>query len=58
MEPTPEGLKEFKKIYKEEYGTDLTDEEANKEGSNLLNFFKLLIEIDRRNKKVKEKDDK
>lgn len=57
MEPTPDGLKKFRKIYKEEYGKDLTYEEAKEAGSNLVNFFKLLIEIDQRNKQKKKKED-
>lgn len=57
MESSSDGLKEFRRIYKEEYGKDLTYEEAKEAGANLVNFFKLLIEIDQRNKQDKKKDD-
>jgi len=56
MEPSSGGLKNFRQIYKEEYGKDLTYEEAKEAGSNLVKFFKLLIEIDQRNKQEKKKD--
>ncbi|PJE75947.1 hypothetical protein COV04_02220 [Candidatus Uhrbacteria bacterium CG10_big_fil_rev_8_21_14_0_10_48_11] len=46
MEPSKEAIEEFKKIYKKEYGKELDDKEAYESAYNLLNFFKLLMDID------------
>ena len=35
-----EALDEFKMIWKKEFGTDISDEEALKRATNLLNLFK------------------
>lgn len=35
-------IKEFKVIYKKEFGKDISDEEANTKGLELLRFFKLI----------------
>lgn len=32
-------LQEFKKIYREEYGEEISDEKATELGINLLNFY-------------------
>ncbi len=48
-------IKEYKEIFKDEFGQDLTDSEAQEQGERLLRFFKTLIEIDRR---VKNRDKK
>lgn len=40
---------EFQRIMKEEYGQDITTAEAEEQGTHLLKFFELLIEIDRKN---------
>ena len=37
-----EALKEFKKIYKEEYGVGIDDKTALDLGVNLLTFFKVI----------------
>ncbi len=50
-----ESIKEFKKIYKEEFGKEISDQKAYETGDNLVNFFKLLYKIDRRNKIKKDK---
>lgn len=50
-----ESIKEFKKIYKEEFGEEISDQKACEKGSNLINFFKLLYKIDKRNKNKKDK---
>ncbi|MFH1824406.1 MAG: hypothetical protein ABH873_04175 [Candidatus Firestonebacteria bacterium] len=47
-------LDEFKKIYKKEAGEEISDREAYEKGNNLVNFFRLLYKIDRRNK-IKKK---
>lgn len=35
-----EAIDEFKKIYREEYGQELSDEEARKKAKQLLTLFK------------------
>lgn len=47
---SPQALKEFKKIFKEEFHQNLTDQKVFESAQNLLNFFELLIKIDSRNK--------
>ncbi len=42
---------EFKKIFKEEYGVEYTDQEAWEAAHNLVGFFDLLHKIDQRDKK-------
>ena len=46
---------EFKKIAKETMGIDLTDSEAQDQGSRLVTLFELLIKIDRRDKRKQGK---
>ena len=35
-------VQEFKEIVKEDYNEELSDEEARKQGQNLVNFFEIL----------------
>lgn len=35
-----EALEEFKKIYKKEFGEDISDKDALNEATNLLNLYK------------------
>lgn len=42
MQLSPEDIKEFQKIYKEEYGEEITEAEAEKMGSNFLNLYALI----------------
>lgn len=52
-------LAEFKKIFKEEYGKELSDEEARDQGERLVSFFEILYqqaEIEARRKKRLEKE--
>lgn len=44
----------FQKIMKEEYGQDITIEEAEEQGTRLLRLFEILIKVDQRNKNKKE----
>lgn len=37
-------ISEFKEIYQKEFGEEITDEEAQKMGSNLLRLYKLLLD--------------
>lgn len=46
----------LKKIFKEEYKADLTDEEAKEAGQKLVDYFSLLIEIDRKAKIVRKNE--
>ena len=40
---SPEAIKEFKEIYKEENGKELSDAEALEMENNLLNLFRVLL---------------
>lgn len=44
MQLSNKAINDFKKIYLEEFGVDLTDEEANKKGLELLEFMKLIYQ--------------
>lgn len=46
-------VQEYKKIFKEEYGQDLTNAEAREQGERLVKFFEILIRVDRRIQKSK-----
>ena len=46
-----QAIEEYQKIFKEEYGQELTFAEAEEQGTRLLKFFEILIKIDRSNKK-------
>lgn len=43
MKLSQEAINEFKRIYFKKFNIDLTDEEANRLGIELLVFFKLLF---------------
>lgn len=54
-----ERILEFQRIFKQEYGRKLSFAEASEAANNLVNFFDLLLKIDRRNKnKFKKSKDK
>ena len=42
MKLSEEAIKEFKKIYYQEYGKQISDEEAQEKGQNLLSLFKII----------------
>jgi hypothetical protein len=44
MNISKEDLQEFKKIYYQEFGVELNDNEAYESASNLTGFMKILIE--------------
>ena len=46
-------IQKFKKIFKEDYGVEYSDEEAREASENLVGFFDLLYKIDKRNKNKK-----
>jgi len=43
MKPSPEALDRFKKIYKEEFGEELTDEAAFERFSRLINVVRIVV---------------
>lgn len=48
---SPQAIKEYQEIYKKEFGEEITASEAEEQGTRLLKFFEILIEIDQRQKK-------
>ena len=42
MEVTPEALEEFKRIYRKEFGEDISDDEALEMAQRVLMFFSLI----------------
>ena len=44
-------IKEYQRIFKKYYGKEISKQEALEQGLRLVNFMKLLIEIDLQNKK-------
>jgi hypothetical protein len=44
MRISSEAIEEFKKIYKEEFGDDLTDDQAQECGLRVLRLFQLLLQ--------------
>lgn len=51
MELSKESITDFKRIWKEEGYPEISNEEANKIGVNLLQLIKLLIKTDDGNQK-------
>ena len=45
-----ESIEKYQKIFREYYGKEISKEEALEQGLRLVNFMKLLIEIDNQNK--------
>ena len=39
-----EAIKEFKQIYRQEFGVDLSDEEAQRRADNLMAFYRAVLE--------------
>ena len=42
MEVTPQALEEFKRIYRKEFGEDISDDEALEMAQRVLTFFSLI----------------
>lgn len=55
MEISKEQLEKFKRIFKKEYGIELTDEEAYEYASNLLGFLKLIFDFQIKEEKNKQR---
>lgn len=47
-------IRGFKEIYKKEYGKDISDMEAREQGEKLVNFFEVLIKIDKKEHIIKK----
>ena len=39
-----EAIKEFQRIYRQEYGVDLSEEEAERRANNLMVFYRAVLE--------------
>ena len=48
MDLSQQAIDEYKQIYKKEFGKEISDDEARKQGNNLIGFFEVLLKIDRR----------
>lgn len=46
LDLSKETVEEYQKIFKKEYGKDITYEEAHEQGLRLINFMKLLFELE------------
>lgn len=46
MQLSREAIEEFKQIYKEEFGEEISDQEAYEQGSRLINLYKTLWQIE------------
>lgn len=55
MHLTDKQIQEFQRIYEKEYGKKLPRKEAAESAYNLINFFKVLYDCDRREHQLKEK---
>jgi hypothetical protein len=42
-----QALDEYKKIFKEEYGIDLSDSDASDQSHRLIELFRILVKVDR-----------
>lgn len=51
-------IKQYKEIFKNEFGQDLTDDEAREQGERLVKFFEILLKIDHRVNKNHESSNK
>lgn len=51
MELSKQAIKDYKEIYKKEFGEEISDEEAREQGARLLNLFKIIYRPIPNNKK-------
>lgn len=54
MSLSTKAIEDFMRIYKEEFGIELTDSEAHEYATNLIKYFEILIKIDKRTTKAKK----
>ena len=50
MQFSDDSLEEFQRIWKQEYGTEITKEQAREYGQSFVHYFRILMEMDRRSK--------
>ena len=50
MALSDESLEEFQRIWKQDYGKEITKEEARLYGDRLVDFFKILMDMDQKPK--------
>jgi len=48
MQLSKEAIEEYKKIYKEVEGKEISDEEAREKETGLINLFKVLLKADKK----------
>jgi hypothetical protein len=48
-------VQEYKQIVKEDYGEEITDQEAREQSQNLINFFELIFECESEDRARKER---
>lgn len=48
MQLSPQAIQEFKQIYREEYGKEISDDEAREAGTRLVRVFKVICEVETR----------
>lgn len=51
MRLTTEAVEDFKRIWTQEYGMNLTDEQAQEYAERLIGFFETLLSIDKRSRR-------
>ncbi len=54
MQISDKQVKEFQRIFKEDYGEDLSDQDAREAAGNLIGFFELLFEVWHRDQRRKQ----
>lgn len=50
MQFSDDSLEEFQRIWKQDYGKEITKEEAREYKESLVNYFRILMEMDQRSK--------
>jgi hypothetical protein len=52
MQPPKEAIDELKQLFREHYGVEMSNEDAQESARNLLNFTKLLLDLDDKQKRA------
>lgn len=50
MQFSDDSLEEFQRIWKQDYGKEITKEEAHEYKESLVNYFRILMGMDQRSK--------
>ena len=45
MQLSPQAIQDFKRIYKEEYGQDISDDQAREMGMRLVRVFMVILKV-------------